>query len=257
MDIKEYIESGIINTIVLGLASEEEQKEFEQLSKQYPELIEAKKLFELSLENQLIKEAAVIPARLKDNILGSFRNNDLDNLSSSKRELHIPFQKLNVWKLAAAACLLLLLTSLYFTYSYREKYRQLLVKNKEINVNDVHTNPFIILDPIVKKPSVKPSALLEKSNPARCAAHVYWDTVSANTYLLVGNISQKLIDKQLQLWAIENNQPISLGVFDASKQGQLLQMKNAKEAKMFMITIEQKGGSITPSMERIYAVGNL
>jgi len=131
MDIKEYINSGIIATYVLGLASEAEEKEFEQLSEQYPELIEAKKLFELSLEKQIIEEAVVIPEGLKDKILGSVLNNDQNNLIQPKGKLKMPFRKIRICKMAATACFLLLLTSIYCTFRYREKYYKL--KRETIN----------------------------------------------------------------------------------------------------------------------------
>jgi anti-sigma-K factor RskA len=88
-------------------------------------------------------------------------------------------------------------------------------------------------------------------------AHIYWDTLSKDTYLLVGNITNPVSHKQFQLWALLDNEPVDLGVFDITKEGQVLQMKDLYKAKAFIITLEPRGGSATPTMEAVYATGKL
>ena len=62
MNTQEYISSGIVESYVLGLASEEERIEFEQYCAQYPEVLAARTAFELSLENQAMENAIAPPA---------------------------------------------------------------------------------------------------------------------------------------------------------------------------------------------------
>ena len=62
MNIKEYISSGIIESYVLGLASEQERAEFEQICLQYPELVAARNEFEEALEKQAFEHAIAPPA---------------------------------------------------------------------------------------------------------------------------------------------------------------------------------------------------
>jgi hypothetical protein len=50
VNIQEYISSGIIESYVLGLASDEERREFEQTCAQYPEVLAARIEFELAME---------------------------------------------------------------------------------------------------------------------------------------------------------------------------------------------------------------
>ena len=56
MNIKEYISSGIIELYVLGICSPEEEKEFESLRHQYPELDAAVQEYEMQLENETRKK---------------------------------------------------------------------------------------------------------------------------------------------------------------------------------------------------------
>jgi hypothetical protein len=79
VNIKEYIESGIIESYVLGLATEAEQQEFESLCAQYPEIVQAKHAFELALEVQLVKEGVDPPADLKEKIFRSMNSPGIDN----------------------------------------------------------------------------------------------------------------------------------------------------------------------------------
>jgi anti-sigma-K factor RskA len=250
----------VVAAYVLGLASEAEQKEFDSLCKQYPELIKAKRSFELALEDQLMKEAVPVPDGMIKKVLGSLKKPDAKNIYTPERESKPRFRKMNAWKMIAAACILLLTGSIYFGYFFSKKYQKLQEENAELkhSINrSTHTNPFLALDPIVQKPSVKWLAMMEPKDPSHCLAHIYWDSVSAKTFLLVGNIPQPVSDKHFQLWALLSNHPINLGMFDIKKQGKLIRMKNVQRADMFIITIEQKGGSPAPSMQTMYAVGKL
>lgn len=59
MNIKEYIDSGILEAYVLGSASETEARELLNYKDQYPEVKQA--LFELELDMERIAEAMAIP----------------------------------------------------------------------------------------------------------------------------------------------------------------------------------------------------
>ncbi len=74
MKIKEYIESGVLESYVLGSTSEEETRELLRLKKQYPEVKDA--LFELELDMERLAQHISIPpppnmlTRIEDGING-------------------------------------------------------------------------------------------------------------------------------------------------------------------------------------------
>ncbi|MFD2145793.1 hypothetical protein [Mucilaginibacter antarcticus] len=74
MKIKEYIESGVLESYVLGSASEEETRELLRLKKQYPEVRDA--LFEVELDMERLAQHIAIPpppnmlTRIEDGING-------------------------------------------------------------------------------------------------------------------------------------------------------------------------------------------
>lgn len=257
MNRKEYIHSGIIESYVLGLATEAERQELEAMCEKYPEIEEAKHNFEVSLEEHLRKEALNPPEDLKQKILLSL---NITNKNRDQKNDHVPVRKLNAWRWVAAACIVLLAGTGYLFYGTWDKYHKLLAEKTSLeNTTDVpdRDDAMAALQPIVQRPSVKWSIMAEPENTSHCMAHVYWDSLSTNTYLLLGNIPRPLSDKQFQLWAIQNNQATDLGVFDIRKEGQLVQMKNVANGKTFVITIEPKGGSATPSLNATYARGEL
>lgn len=74
MKIKQYIESGVLESYVLGSASDEEIRELLQLKNQYPEINDA--LVEIELDMERLAQHIAIPpppnmlARIEDGING-------------------------------------------------------------------------------------------------------------------------------------------------------------------------------------------
>lgn len=257
MNSKDYIKTGIIESYVLGLATEAECQEFENMCRKFPEIEQAKYNFEVALESYLLKEALNPPEDLKRKILLSINMNDKNGYQKND---YVPVRNINVWRWVAAACIVLLAGTGYLFYGTWNKYHNLLSEKSSLedrtNTPD-RDNAIAALNPIVQQPSVKWSMMVEPKNISHCMAHVYWDSLSTHTYLLLGTIPPPLSDKQFQLWSLQNNQATDLGVFDVQREGQLVQMKNVDNGKIFVITIEPKGGSAIPTLKATYARGEL
>jgi anti-sigma-K factor RskA len=260
MNSKEYISSGIIESYVLGLATEAERAEFESYCKLYPEIEEARNQFELQLQQKLLNDAISPPQDLKAKIQKQIAESNVPAETDDIQKKITPVRRISFWKVAAAACFILLTGIAIWTLSVNNKYKDLKEANAQLK-NDLNIarqeDPFKALQPIVQRPSIKWSALLEKNNSSHCMGHIYWDSLSKDTYMLIGNMPQTPSDKQYQLWALIDNQPIDLGVFDIKKEGLLVKMKNVQNAEAFAITLEPRGGSVSPTMEAMYAVGKL
>ena len=104
---------------------------------------------------------------------------------------------------------------------------------------------------IVKMPGVPTS-------PAPSSlATVYWNTESKDVYLLVNQLPMPVPDKQYQLWAIVDGQPVDAGVFEIEKNFSFVKLKTIPKAEAFAITLEKKGGSTTPNMNAMYVMGKV
>ena len=250
MNTQEYISSGIVESYVLGLASDEERREFENMCDQYPELLAARTAFELALEKQAMENAIAPPAELKNKIA--------EQIGAAGKVVSMqsaPVRKISWLKYAAAASVILLAGSLYFNISLYSKNKNLQGEyDKTVaKLNDIEKD----IQVLQQNPNVKMASMKGMEISPESYATVYWDTTSHDVYLLTNNLPIPASDKQYQLWALLNGKPVDLGVFDIKKERLLIQAKNTQGAEAFAITLENKGGSPVPTMEKIYVMGKL
>ncbi|HXB07313.1 MAG TPA: anti-sigma factor [Puia sp.] len=251
MNIKEYIESGIIESYVMGLASESERAEFEQYCAQYPELVAARRNFEDKLEAYASENAVPPPPEVKVKVLKAIK---MDN---SKSPVRIP----GMLKFATAASIVLLIAMAYLYYQSQQENKDLSKTNDRLR--DQMTTVQNTLDRIVQEQKVvsDPNTLVVNmvgtTVAPKSSANVYWDSASTNVYLVVKNMPRLPSDQQYQLWALidSKHQPMDLGVFDATDQKVILKMKNTQKAQAFAITIEKKGGSPSPTLQKMQSLG--
>jgi anti-sigma-K factor RskA len=289
VNIQEYISSGIIESYVLGLANPEERKEFERLAAEYPELREARDAFESSLENNIQPGTISPPAHIKSKILSQIEMDKHETApsfsgggttvppviaGSDDRSGDISLSRMGVRKdfsriLAAAAVILLLMSTalnFYFFNRYREyneKYQALIASQTELashnqileaRLLEYERTMDMMKDPamyIVKMPAV-PNA----PDPAS-ATTVYWDTRTKDVYLAINRLPKPDQNQQYQLWAIVDGKPVDAGIFDLKDGAGMTKMKNIQKAEAFAITLEKRGGSAVPSLDRLYVMGKV
>ncbi|HMK24561.1 MAG TPA: anti-sigma factor [Chitinophagaceae bacterium] len=238
-----------MESYVLGLASDEERREFERSCDQYPEVLAARTTFEMALEKQAMENAIAPPADLKNKII--------DKIGTAGKIVSMQSEqgrKTGWLKYVAAASVILLAGSLYYSINLYNKNKDL-QKNYDnivVKLNDMDKDMQILQqNPNIRMASMKGMEI----SPASYAT-VYWDTTSHDVYLLANNLPVPASDKQYQLWAILNGKPVDLGVFDIKKERLLIQAKNTQGAEAFAITLEKKGGSPTPQGD-MYVMGKL
>jgi anti-sigma-K factor RskA len=257
VDTKAYIESGVIESYVLGMADSQEAAELEQLSHQYPEIKAAIDAFERNLEQQALSAATKPSPEVKEYLLKT-----LDFEKEEKNRV-VAFW----WTryATAAAIILLVVSAALNVYYYKQfqttsdAYQALLVektsliaenqnfqaKSKEL-LNDME----IMNDPAMLKVSM-PGIPGKEGN----LATIFWDTRSKDVYLLQNKLAPPPVGKQYQLWAIVDGKPVDAGMIDPVTG--LAKMKNIPKASMFAITLEVKGGVKEPTMTAMYVAGKV
>ena len=96
----------------------------------------------------------------------------------------------------------------------------------------------------------------EKKAPAAHAT-ICWNTKTKEVYVGFSNLPAPPSGKQYQLWAIADGKPVDLGVIDKAIDTAAIQkMKVTEKAQAFAVTLEKSGGSPTPTLEEMYAVGS-
>jgi anti-sigma-K factor RskA len=279
VNIKEYISSGIIESYVLGLADPAEREEFERTCVSYPEIREARETFEISLEQYAMLNQVQPSRNLKSRIFAAIdmEKDQENNGSVQSLVAQIPSKNktkvvaMSGWQryfAAAAVILLLISTGLNFYFfnkykSFNNLYDQLLASQTELaSHNQVLQTKLLDYEKAVgymKDPNMV--IIRMPANPkgpdANSLTTVYWDTVTRNVYLSVNVLPPPSENQQYQLWALVDGKPVDAGVFDIKEGPGLVKMKNIPRAQAFAITLEKKGGSVTPTMEKLYVLGKV
>ncbi|HUR11535.1 MAG TPA: anti-sigma factor [Flavitalea sp.] len=283
VNIQEYISSGIVESYVLGLASPEEEATFEKMCLMHPELIAARDEFERRLEEMALTSAVTPPREIRERIFSEIEiasgTSDIDTLGTQlfpnarevEPELEVPVISIG-WKYWAVASVILLIGSIGLTLFYFNKYREannryqtlveqqsdLAKQNQQAKsiLSEKENTIFMMKDTgmlVIRMPAVTGPATQDPIQPAT----IYWDKETKDVYLMVNKLPEPGLDKQYQLWAIVNGQPVDAGVFDLTDPYTRLKMKKINTAEAFAVTLERKGGSPKPSMQAIYAMGKV
>ncbi len=264
MDTKAYIESGVIESCVLGMADVQEMAELEQLSSQYPEVRQAVAAFEASLETMAMAAAATPSPLVKEKLFAGLSGEFAAEKSSTK-VVDISPKTGMVRYLAAASVILLIASAALNVYYYQQfrsassAYQALLVEkssllaenqNTQTKVLDMYQSMQLMSDPLIDKVTMQGIPGKEGN-----LATVFWDSKTKDVYLLPNKLPEAGNDKQYQLWAIVDGKPVDAGVIGACAG--LCKMKNIPKAAMFAITLEKKGGSAVPSLDQMYVAGKV
>ena len=256
MNIQEYISSGIVESYVLGLASPEERIEFEEMCAQHPELVEARNNFELSLEEQARKNVVPPPMGAKEKILSAIQQSSASK-TSKLISMEPTTRRSSGLRWIAAAAIILFLVGGFLAFKFYNENKDLKtelrssqdaeaqldqrlkkMEDEEKVMNDPHTT-------VVNMVGLQGSPL---------SANIYWDSTSANVYMIVKNMPKLPSDKQYQLWALIDKKPVDLGLFDGGEKV-ILKMNNTQKADAFAITIENRGNTGGPNLQELQSMG--
>ncbi|GAB4093855.1 anti-sigma factor [Flaviaesturariibacter terrae] len=264
MNIKEYISSGIIESYVLGLATDAERQEFEALCRQYPELVAARDRFEQELEGQMLADAPAPPVFLKERVLGAL-STPAEPSAADGVARPAQVRPINSWKWAAAACALLAAGAIWWALSNNSRLNSLersIARNDSLRQQLADTRSQLARiqneAEALRNPNMKMTALQSvPSAPTKSHVTVFWDTTSKDVYLMIQNLPAPAQNQQYQLWALIDKKPVDLGVFELRQDRLMVKMKNVQNAQAFAITLEPKGGSPSPTLQNMYVYGEL
>lgn len=249
MDIKEYISSGILESYLLGHASEAEAQELEILAQKYPEIQSELEAIREALDTYATEFAVSPPAQLKAKILDSIFKEDEEETRSVNLA---PSSRINWFALAASIFLFISFAFNVFFYNRWQRSSNMLaqyqMENYELSENLKNVGHEL-------ESSKESLAILKDKNSVivnlkgletspEATAVVVWNSESKNVYLVAHNLPQPADDQQYQLWAIIDGKPVDAGVFESIDAIQ--QLKSMITAEAFAITLEIKGGNPTP-----------
>lgn len=271
MDIKEYISSGIIESYVMGLASEEEVSVLECIRLKHPEVEHAIQEAQVLLEDLATIQAIKPEANLKQSIWNKIQESDdtaiqpdkptgrnnvvaVEPRLSEKQESAFPKSYF------VAASVVLALSVMGNIYFY-QRTSQMDTKLDEMASTQQETKQKLAESEqqwaLLNRPTVKTVTLNGVESRPSLKALVLWDSQESSLYLSAASLPKAPTGKQYQLWAIVDGVPVDAGVIPIQSNEALVRMHNIGQAQAFAITLEKEGGNPTPTLTEMYVIGNI
>lgn len=272
MEIKKYIESGILEQYVLGTLDEKSVKEVESHMNQYPELRAEVMAIEDALESYAQAHGVKPPAGLENIILSKIdeeitQNKKLDQEKPSTSRIQEKPKSSNFWTYAAIILALACLTALWKIFAVNSesktlkyKYEKLeqshiALKNdcEEVKSNSSNTEKYLAF---IQDQNTKPISMAGTDKAKEALSTIFWNPTKQKSYLRTVAMPEVPQGKQYQLWAIVDGKPVDMGVFDvAINPNEFIEVPFIEKPQAFAVTLEIKGGVESPTLEEMYVIG--
>lgn len=267
MDIQAYIQSGVIESYVLGIANDTEVAELQRLRLEHPAIDTAIAQAEEWLRNTAPQYAVPVADNTKQQLMATLQQ---EFSAPAPTVIATPISPARTVSMSAryiaAASLILFIASAAVNFYLYKKYTKansdylalqndqtrLLADNRiyQTRLTDLHNNMQLMAAPGMVKVSMPGIAGKEHN-----LATVYWDTHSKNVYLIASNLPPAPAGKQYQLWALVDGKPVDAGMLQNCDG--LCQLKPVQQAQAFAITLENAGGSPVPDLTQLYVMGKV
>jgi anti-sigma-K factor RskA len=275
-NLQSYIESGILELYVLGDLNSTERAEVEMMCKLHPEVKVELDEIELMMNN-IANDLTLEPSeKVRKGFFNSITFSDeAAKITAAPKEeakvVAINSKQLNFYKLSLAACLALLLVSMIAIINLNKNLNASKAQIASLQTsNQGFVNQVNYLDKKVKKgneildiytnPAYKMVSLKGTNNSPESNIIIAFNPKEEKVMLDLHSmkIPKNDAEHQYQLWALVDGKPVDLGVFDAeSNEIGLKAMKSIGVAQTFAITLEPRGGSVSPTLEKLMVIGNI
>jgi len=267
VDVKAYIESGVLELYVMGALTPQEAAEVERYAALHPEIRAEIDELQQATSEYLESLLTPPPAHLKEKVLRAATGNISQNVRRPAKKVQLPASRSPWPKYIAVAASLALAVSLLLNFiqygSNRNLYKtvarqQAQIDNLNKDYEKVYTAYYKLEDKMLMMASPENKMVHLKGVKNSDIATIIWNPASSEVYLSVDKLIDPPSGKQYQLWAIVNNKPVDLGVFEAEmKSYEMLKMKNVVNASAFAVTVEKEGGSPVPTTEAMWLLGSV
>ncbi|MNU97479.1 Anti-sigma-K factor rskA [compost metagenome] len=281
VDINEYIASGILESVTLGLASPQEMQEVACLSKIYPEIREEFVRIQKRCEEMMLENAQTPNPAVRNSILQAIaqipqEKPEVNSNHETKQQAKIvPMNTAPeikgvspMWKMIAAASLILTLGigALWFV-SNREAKRldsvlaslekDRLKNDQVLQAMTLEKDHLQQVQEVLANQSTRTVMMMGTAMEPNATVKVMWSADMKKAVMHAEKITPPPANMQYQLWVIADGKPVSVGLFNYDEVEQMTEPfdVNAQNITAFAITLEKMGGSPTPTMEKMVVMG--
>lgn len=254
MDLKTYIESGILELYVLGQLSSEEEKEVQDMQAKHIEIQREIHEISLSLEKYAQLNAIKAPAQVADRIFENLPSKSSGTTSSVNNTVVTPPKTGLSWNTLTTlfALLSVLGFSMYFILktehnSAIKKYES--DKKACDSIATQQQQQFAIINQI-NDPNNKIIDMTPTAGYAGISVYLHYNVVNKKNFLQLVNLPEITSDQAFQLWSLKDGaDPMPLDVFFDNNK--IIEVAFVDNTATYAITIEPKGGSKSPTLERL------
>jgi hypothetical protein len=254
MDVKAYIESGVLELYVAEALSAPEMREVEALAESYPEIrARIKEIRDtMDLYHQSLSDSP--PQGLKERILEAAAQQPdagkpLGGTSPGKT------LKIGAWSGWVVAGLAVLFSLWCMTRHQRqnEVLFDLQTENQELEQSVALQQAQL---EFFQNEDTRTIPLGGTELSPESEVTVLWNQDLQRTYLAISNLPPPPPGKQYQLWSLVGNSPSDAGLVNFQPGG-FQEMNPVDQATAFAITLENEGGSPSPTLSQLYVIGTL
>lgn len=264
MDIQAYIQSGVIESYVLGVADAQDVAELQRLRAEYPEVEAAIAACEAWLAATARNSAVPVPDNVKEQLQHTLQNEFAPAADTTNQTSLL--KRMNRVRYFAAASIVLLVASATINVYLYQKYHQAnkdyiaLMNERNTVVADNGLYQTKLRQMQDRMQLMAAPGMLKVSMPGTPGKEgnlvtLFWDTNTKDVYVLANKLPKAPAGKQYQLWALVDGKPVDAGMLGDCTD--LCQLKPVLKAQAFAITLENTGGSPTPHLDQLYVMGNV
>ena len=276
MDIKAYIGSGILEQFVLGESTASQSEEVIRMAALYPDIQAEIDAIEEALFKYAQTHAAAPPSYIKDQMFSKLSLDELlaeeEEFGATKTILLQPKDKeitkapvFNYFMMAASFVLLCasVVGNIYLYNKWQSTESEVVALNSEkqsltADLKAQEASYAVIESKIqvMQDPEIKPVVMKGLALMPDALATIYWNPKNNEVYINANTLPETTETEQYQLWAIVDGKPVDAGIFETREAlNGMVKMKNIQNATAFAVTIEKKGGSLTPTLEKMVLMG--
>jgi anti-sigma-K factor RskA len=222
--------------------------------------VEELRRVERSLEHYSNTHALHPRPALRERILSSLQKKEVPQKESQNKKTEDGDHSLTYKYLIAASLAALVISTFASWFFYNrwneaeEKYSELLKDKNDLTINfnvvkatydEALANLLIIRDELSEV-----YVLRGTDTASNFQARVYWNKFNQRAYLDILSLPEINDTVQFQLWAVSKGTASDAGVIQTDLYS-IQRVKDIAEADSWMITMEPKGGSPVPDMDRL------
>lgn len=271
IDIKQYIESGILEDYLSGTLTPTERIEVESAVDKYPEI--AQELASMSLSLSVMADIGeVIPAAyMEEKIWSEILRTNLDEQEdiTEPKTTEVPKTSKVPYIMTVAMAIIAFITIYYMIIANnrldeaKTKITELEQANSELtqefdklkhNYDSLATLSSIYDIENTKIYVMKPN----RRSALGSVVILVWDKTTNQVYIDIKSLPDSKPGMEYNLWATTQiGQQLNLGSFSHNGASQVIELDKLHNAVKFLLTQEKESGASYPTMSRVYTKANI